>query len=171
MIEQFCLATEDGLAHSEVGLHVARSIGGGFIDPKGVLFANTPMMSPAAIMRWQMVDRYAGEVMTWASEGTDTVTAENVSMNLPHSFLTELGFSESELIPPDGNWSPANLHDFFENRYQEEELALKEDDNSSVPTVSQAGPNLIAASSRWYKQYYKGSNCYPLIPATSHPRH
>ena len=47
----------------------ARLIGAGRICPRGVVFVGTATESPAALVRWQTVDRYAGRVMGWDADG------------------------------------------------------------------------------------------------------
>lgn len=142
-------------AHSEGGIHVARSIGNGHIDPKGVVFAGTTILSPVANTKWQMVDRYVQEVMGWDRDGDRKVSADDVAQAFGDSFLAEVGLSEDELYPKHGDWSQSELIAFFANRYEKEKReVLSTADDAPFPRVDDDNQRFVAASNRWYKQWF-----------------
>lgn len=142
-------------AHSEGGLHVARSIGNGTINPKGIVFAGTTILSPVANMKWQMVDRYVQEVLGWDRDHDGRVSDDDVAQAFGDSFLAEVGFSEEALHPNRDHWSQAELSAYFADGYENEKrVALSAADDAPYPCAGYDDQRYVVASNRWYKQWF-----------------
>jgi hypothetical protein len=74
-------------AHSEGCGNTARLIGAGRICPRGVIFVGTATESAAGLVRWQMVDRYAEQVMRWDADGDGRVTGADLDRQYPSDQL------------------------------------------------------------------------------------
>lgn len=139
-------------AHSEGGIHVARCIAQGAIKPRGVVLAGTSMLSPVKIMRWQMVDRYVDEVMSWDRDDDGNVSVEDVKASFEGSFLAEVGITQQELLSLEDYWTRDSLHSFFERRYDlEKQQTLQLDDDAPFPDDDSP---LVVSSSQWLKQWF-----------------
>ena len=142
-------------AHSEGGLHVARSIGDARINPKGIVFAGVITESPQAILRWQMIDKYVDEVMRWDSDNDGQVSSLDVRTNIGSSFFSEVGISATDLQPQTDAWTENELRDFFESRYEREKhLAMSISDEMPYPLSNDEPFRFVAASHRWWKQWF-----------------
>lgn len=143
-------------AHSEAGIHVCRLIDQKRIAPHGVILAGTPVGSPVEILRWQMIDRYVDEVMSWDSDADGLVSSADVSSSYGESFLIEVGLTEDDLTPPDGQWSRTALKTFFTARYEEAKAkALNTSDESGYPHADDDTLfDFVMASNRWWKQWF-----------------
>ena len=125
------------------------------MDPKGIVLAGTTVLSPVVNMKWQMIDRYVHEVMGWGQNGNGNVTAAEVAQAFGSSFLADVGFSKDELHPKNGCWSERELTEFFSDRYENEKRnALSNGDDTPYPLLEDGEQTFIAASNRWYKQWF-----------------
>ncbi|MEM6776510.1 MAG: hypothetical protein AAF670_02565, partial [Planctomycetota bacterium] len=127
----------------------------GSIKPKGLVFAGTTVLSPAANMKWQMVDRYVQEIMNWDRDSDGIVSADDVAQAFGDSFLADVGLSEDALQPKNGHWSHSELTSFFADRYENDKRdALSASDDAVYPPVDGDTLRFVAASNRWYKQWF-----------------
>ena len=142
-------------AHSEGGLHVARLIGSQRIDPAGVVFAGSIARSPMDGMNWQVVDRYVEEVMRWDRDGDGRVSAGDVASAYGTSYFAEVGVTEEELHPDRGEWSESELRAFFAARYEQtKQRAVEAPDDAPFPDPDDVNLSFVAASNRWWKQWF-----------------
>ena len=142
-------------AHSEGGFHVARLIAAERIDPQGLLFAAVTARSPSESFRWQMVDRYVQQVLTWDGNGDGRVTKSDVIAGYESSMFPAVGITERELYPTSDCWREADLREYFAARYEaEKRAALETDDHASFPRLEENDFQYVAASYRWWKQWF-----------------
>ena len=155
-------------AHSEGGIHAARLIGRkqdtkNMFNPKGVVFAGAIAGSPCEVMRWQLIDRYVDEVMSWDRDSDGVVDKSDVEARFCASYLQEVGISKTSLCPPDDGWTDSKLRQFFAARYEEQKSAallvpdavpfpLRDENNDGQPDDHHL--DYVAASHRWLKQFY-----------------
>ncbi len=142
-------------AHSEGGLHVARLIDDRHFAAKGIVLANTITTSPLEAMKWQLVDRYVAEVLSWDRNGDGCVDAEDVALGYSTSYFPDVGLSEADLKPEGCSWTYSQLHAHFTSKYEkgrDETLAIE--DSVPFPLDGGGGLGFVAASHRWMKQWY-----------------
>jgi len=149
-------------AHSEGGRNVGRLISAKQISPLGVLMVGTATESPAGLVRWQMVDRYADHLMRWDDDGDGRVTHADVNIHLPSDDLfpvVPIGFDI--LTPPSDGWTFRTIHEHFSEIYEKTKAAaLNKPDNAPYP--DQSGEfRMVAASNNWWKQWFQDTK--PLI--------
>src|SRR5262245_5635996 len=93
-------------AHSEGCGNTARLIGARRICPRGVIFVGTATESPAGLVRWQTVDRYAEHVMAWDADGDGRVTEADVQRQFPKDPLfAAVGMRREVLTPLAEGWT------------------------------------------------------------------
>jgi len=142
-------------AHSEGALNVARLIGRGRIDPQGVQFVGAITESPAAIFRWQTIERYLEHVMDWDQDGDGFITQADVDRHFPDDqIFAAVGISSDVLAAPDNGWNRTLLHELFAAEYETMRTsALAKPDDAPYPEPS---PELrvVAASNNWWKQWF-----------------
>jgi dienelactone hydrolase len=143
-------------AHSGAGIHVCRLIGSNRINPTGIVLAGTPVGSPIEILRWQMIDRYVGVVMSWDRDGDGNVSVSDVTNSYGDSYFIEVGLIEDDLTPANGQWSKLELIAFFTERYEEDKTkALATPDEAAYPPAEDdTRLNYVLASNRWWKRWF-----------------
>ena len=155
-------------AHSEGGIHTARLIGRkqgikNQFNPKGIVFAGAIAGSPCEVMRWQLIDRYVDEVMSWDRDLDGVVNTGDVEECFSTSYLKEVGISKDSLCPPIVGWTEAELRQFFAASYEEQKsvallvhddvpFPLRDENNDGQPDDHHL--EYVAASHRWLKQFY-----------------
>jgi pimeloyl-ACP methyl ester carboxylesterase len=149
-------------AHSEGGLNVARLLGKGRIDPQGVQFVGAITESPAAVFRWQTIERYVEHVMDWDDDGDGCITQTDIDRHLPGDQMFEaVGISSEVLAAPRNGWNQELLHERFAAEYEKMRTnAFAKPDDAPYPDPS---PELrvVAASNNWWKQWFVDET--PLI--------
>jgi pimeloyl-ACP methyl ester carboxylesterase len=143
-------------AHSEGGLHVARLINDQRIAPIGVIFAGSTTSSPVMALKWQVIDRYVAEVMSWDRTGDGSVDTTDVALGYPASFLAEAGISQENVEPNNGSWTEEKLYAHFTSKYERDKYeVLAVADEVPFPLPENVEHAFVAASHRWMKQWYR----------------
>lgn len=142
-------------AHSEGGLNVARLIGRGRINPRGVQFVGTITESPAAVFRWQVIERYVEHVMGWDEDGDGRVTQDDVQRRFPgNPMFAAVGMAQEVLEVPCDGWTHRSLLDRFAAEYEKmkADAFVKPDDAPYPDPVREL--RVVAASNNWWKQWF-----------------
>ena len=148
--------------HSEGGIHVARAINQHAIQPRGVVFAGVTTFSPVDTVRWQSVDRYVDEILRWNRCVDGRLTIAELENSYRSSWIAEAGVELDDLRPMIETWTESSLRQFFSDRYEREKArTMNTSDCEPFPPANAGQPSFIAASYRWYKQWYSDST--PLL--------
>lgn len=142
-------------AHSEGGLHVARLIASQTVAPRGVVLAGTITRSPAESLKWQCIDRYVAEIMSWDRGKNGVVDGQDIAAGYLGSVFPEVGLEASELQPDGQSWTQSQLREHFTRRYeQEKKQTMAIPDTDPFPPPSDGAAPFVAAAHRWMKQWY-----------------
>lgn len=149
-------------AHSEGGLNIGRLISANRICPLGVIVVGSAAESPADLVHWTMVDRYAEYLMCWDADGDGCVTKADVDHHYPaDDFFSGAAVKPELLKPPSEGWTLAVARDHFEKIYAETKAkALATPDDAPYPDPAQ-GFRTVAASNHWWKQWFEDTR--PMI--------
>jgi pimeloyl-ACP methyl ester carboxylesterase len=149
-------------AHSEGGLNAARLIGDRRIRPLGIIFVGTATETPMGLLRWQVVDRYAEQVMNWDADGDGRVTEADVERQFQTDALfNSVGTSRDVLIPPAEGWTLESIRARFAREYEAmKAAALARPDDAPYPDQT-AGFPMVAASNHWWRQWFEDTT--PII--------
>lgn len=147
-------------AHSEGGLNVARLIGRGRIDPRGVQFVGATTGSPVSVGRWQIIERSVDYLMGLDEDGDGRVTQADVRRRSPGDPVFEaVGTAQEVLAAPGDGWTRQTLHDHFTAGYERLKAeAFAKPDDAPYPG---GDFQLVAASNDWWKQWFADET--PLI--------
>jgi len=149
-------------AHSEGCGNTARLIGARRICPRGVIFVGTATESPAGLVRWQIVDRYAEHVMGWDADGDGRVTEADVQRQFPKDLLfAAVGMRREVLTPPAEGWTLETIRLRFAAEYEAmKAAALAKPDDAPYPDPAPEF-RMVAASNNWWKQWFEDAT--PVI--------
>ncbi len=149
-------------AHSEGCGNTARLIGARRICPRGAIFVGTATESPAALVCWQTVDRYAEHVMGWDADGDGRVTEADVQRQFPKDPLfATVGMRREVLTPPAEGWDLETIRPRFATEYEAmKAAALAKPDDAPYPDPSPEF-RMVAASNNWWKQWFEDAT--PMI--------
>jgi hypothetical protein len=149
-------------AHSEGCGNTARLIGARRICPRGVIFVGTATESPAGLVRWQTVDRYAQQVMGWDADGDGRVTEADVQRQFPKDPLfAAVGMRRKVLTPPAEGWTLQTIRSRFAAEYEAvKAVALAKPDDAPYPDPAPEF-RMVAASNNWWKQWFEDAT--PMI--------
>lgn len=149
-------------AHSEGALNVARLIGRGRLNPRGIQFVGSITESPASVFRWQTIERYVEHVMGWDEDGDGRVMSGDVQRRLPGDPLfAAVGMREEVVAAPSDGWTSKSLYECFAAEYEKMKAdSFARPDDAPYPD---AAPELrvVAASNNWWKQWFMDET--PLI--------
>lgn len=143
-------------AHSEGGLNTGRLISSKRIRPRGVIVVGSAAESPAALVFWSMVDRYAEHLMSWDSDGDGLVTQTDLDSHYPRDpFFLAVAIKPESLSPPGIGWTLELARDHFEKIYENTKTeTLAKPDDASFPDETE-GFLTIAASNAWWRQWFE----------------
>lgn len=149
-------------AHSEGGLNVARLISARRICPLGVITVGSAASSPADLVHWTMVDRYAEHLMRWDDGSEGRVTQADVDRHYANDALFPVvGIKPETLTPPGEGWTLAAARDHFETIYAQTKAdALSKPDDAPYPDPAPEF-RMVAASNNWWRQWFEDTK--PMI--------
>lgn len=145
-------------AHSEGGLNVGRLVSAGRMTPLGIITVGTAASSPAALVRWTLVDRHAAHLMGWDDDTDGRVTQDDIDRRYPGDMLfPAVGISQASLTAPVDGWTQASAFDHFEKAYAAaRSAALAKPDDAPYPDPEPEF-HMVAASNHWWRQWFEDS--------------
>jgi hypothetical protein len=143
-------------AHSEGGLNIGRLIGAKRICPLGVIIVGSATESPADLVHWTMVDRYAEHLMRWDDDADGRVTQADIDRHYPTDQLfPAVAINPKTLTPPSEGWTLDTARAHFEKSYAKTKAAaLSKHDDDPYPDPAPEF-RLVVASNHWWKQWFE----------------
>jgi hypothetical protein len=110
--------------------------------------------SPAAVFRWQTIDRYVEAMLSWDRDGDGLISAHDILGKYEGSILAAAGVPIADVMPDQLPWTAEALRTHFERRYEE----MKADALGKPPEAAFPDTNpefeLVAASNAWWRQWF-----------------